>query len=79
MHQLDDQFGARVDRARFEQRLFRGRIEGGDLRDAVDQRRVVELADRIPIDDIALPRRKTLGFAFEALCRPSAPRRDPAW
>src|SRR3546814_5308028 len=58
LHQLDDQLGARVDRRRFEQRLLGGGIERRDLRDPVDERRIVELADRIPVDDIALPLRE---------------------
>src|SRR5690606_33991106 len=66
LHELDNELGTRLDRCRFEQRLFRRRIERGDLSDAVDQRRIVELADRIPVDNIALPRRKALRFAFEA-------------
>src|SRR3546814_5008371 len=41
-------------------------IEGRDLRDAVDQCFIVELRDRIPVDDIALPRREAFCLAFEA-------------
>src|SRR3546814_3019155 len=66
LHQLDDQLGARVDRRRREQRLLGGGIERRDLRDAVDERRVIKLADRIPVDDIALPRREAFGLALEA-------------
>src|SRR3546814_18212898 len=51
LHQLDDQLGARVDRRRFEQRLLRRRVARRDLRDPVDQRRVVELTALIPVAD----------------------------
>src|SRR3546814_17037255 len=66
LHHLHDQLGPYVERRCFEQRLLGCGVEGRDLRDAVDQRLVVELRDRIPIDDIALPRRESLCFAFEA-------------
>src|SRR3546814_5463521 len=60
LHHLHDQLGPYVERRCFEQRLLGCGVEGRDLRDAVDQRLVVELRDRIPIDDIALPRRESL-------------------
>ena len=45
LHQLDDQLGAVLKARRLEQRLFRGDIERGDLRDAVDERFVIQSAD----------------------------------
>ena len=43
-----------ADVGRFQQRLFGGGVERRDLGDAVDQALVVEPADRIPVDRIAL-------------------------
>src|SRR3546814_13065198 len=74
LHQLDDQLGARVDRRRLEQRLLGGGIERRDLPDAVDERRVINLADPIPLDAHALPPRQEFGPPHQ---RPARRHRAP--
>src|SRR3546814_10426216 len=65
LHHLHDQLGPYVERSCFEQRLLGCGVEGRDLREAVDQRLVVALRDRIPLDDIAMPRSESHCLAFE--------------
>jgi len=65
LHQLDREIGALAQARGFEQRLLGRRIERRNLRDAVDQRLVVEARDRGPVDDIALALRKAPRLAFE--------------
>ena len=72
LHELNDELGPVVERRGFQQCLFRSGIEWRDLSDAIDQRLIIELGDRVPIDGIALRLREAAGFLFQR--RPLSPR-----
>src|SRR3546814_7207142 len=54
LHELNDEFGPFIQAIHFQQRLLGRGIEGGHLAYAINQRLIIQLRNRIPVDGVAL-------------------------